>query len=70
MDSLAGWFGIGPENIPWFGPSYNVAPQSVQPVVRLNRDSRQPGVRPAALGLVPFWAKDAKTRLRLLQCPL
>jgi putative SOS response-associated peptidase YedK len=60
MDSLAGWFGVGPENIPWFGPSYNAAPQSVQPVVRLNRDS---GDREFALlrwGLVPFWAKDAK----------
>lgn len=60
MYTLAGWFGIGPENIPWFGPSYNIAPQSVQPVVRLNRDS---GSREFALlrwGLVPFWAKDAK----------
>jgi len=46
--------------MPWFAPSYNVAPQSVQPVVRLNRDS---GHREFALqrwGLVPFWAKDAK----------
>jgi len=46
--------------MPWFAPSFNVAPQSVQPVVRLNRDS---GDREFALlrwGLVPFWAKDAK----------
>jgi len=46
--------------MPWFAPSYNVAPQSVQPVVRSNRDS---GSREFALmrwGLVPFWAKDAK----------
>jgi len=46
--------------MPWFAPSYNVAPQSVQPVVRLDRDS---GAREFALmrwGLVPFWAKDAK----------
>jgi putative SOS response-associated peptidase YedK len=46
--------------MPWFAPSYNVAPQSVQPVVRLSRDS---GNREFALmrwGLVPFWAKDAK----------
>jgi putative SOS response-associated peptidase YedK len=60
MDTLAGWFGVGPENIPWFGPSYNAAPQSAQPAVRLNRDS---GSREFALlrwGLVPFWAKDAK----------
>jgi putative SOS response-associated peptidase YedK len=60
MDTLAVRFDIGLEGIPWFGPSYNVAPQSVQPVVRLNRDS---GSREFALlrwGLVPFWAKDAK----------
>ena len=46
--------------MPWFAPSYNAAPQSVQPVVRLNRDS---GSREFALlrwGLVPFWAKEAK----------
>ncbi len=46
--------------MPWFVPSYNIAPQSTQPVVRLNRDS---GHREMALlrwGLVPFWAKDAK----------
>jgi len=46
--------------MPWFAPSYNVAPQSTQPVVRVGRDS---GGREAALlrwGLVPFWAKDAK----------
>ena len=46
--------------MPWFAPSYNVAPQSVQPILRLNRDS---GSRECALlrwGLVPFWARDAK----------
>jgi putative SOS response-associated peptidase YedK len=57
---LADWFGVDLEEMPWFAPSYNVAPQSVQPVVRLNRDI---GGREIALmrwGLVPFWAKDAK----------
>jgi putative SOS response-associated peptidase YedK len=46
--------------MPWFAPTYNAAPQSTQPVVRLNRDT---GAREVALmrwGLVPFWAKDAK----------
>jgi putative SOS response-associated peptidase YedK len=46
--------------MPWFAPSYNVAPQSVQPVVRTNRAT---GAREFALlrwGLVPFWAKDPK----------
>ncbi len=57
---LAGWFGVDLETMPWFAPSYNVAPSSVQPVVRINRDS---GNREFALlrwGLVPFWAKEAK----------
>ena len=57
---LANWFGVELEDMPWFAPSYNVAPQSVQPVVRLDRDT---GNREFALmrwGLVPFWAKDAK----------
>ena len=46
--------------MPWFEPTYNAAPQSTQPVVRLSRDS---GGREIALlrwGLVPYWAKDPK----------
>lgn len=48
------------EDMPWFGPSYNIAPQSTQPVVRLNAET---GKREFALmrwGLVPYWAKDSK----------
>lgn len=53
------WGGLGGESPP-FAPSYNIAPQSVQPIVRLGRDT---GDREFALmrwGLVPFWARDAK----------
>jgi putative SOS response-associated peptidase YedK len=60
LETLAGWFDVGLEGIPFFASSYNIAPQSVQPVVRLNPSS---GSREFALqrwGLVPFWAKDAK----------
>jgi putative SOS response-associated peptidase YedK len=60
QEVLADWFGVELEDMPWFAPSFNVAPQSVQPVVRLNRDA---GNREFALmrwGLVPAWAKDAK----------
>jgi putative SOS response-associated peptidase YedK len=60
QEVLADWFGVELEDMPWFAPSFNVAPQSVQPVVRLSRDS---GNREFALmrwGLVPAWAKDAK----------
>jgi len=60
QEVLADWFGVELEDMPWFAPSFNVAPQSTQPVIRINRDS---GHREFALlrwGLVPFWAKDAK----------
>ena len=46
--------------MPWFAPTYNAAPQSMQPVVRLNRDSGLPEFALLRWGLVPFWAKDAK----------
>ena len=60
QEVLADWFGVELEDLPWFAPSFNVAPQSVQPVVRMNRDA---GNREFALmrwGLVPAWAKDTK----------
>jgi len=60
QEVLADWFGVELEDMPWFAPSFNVAPQSVQPVLRLSRDT---GNREFALmrwGLVPAWAKDAK----------
>jgi hypothetical protein len=60
QEVLADWFGVAIEDMPWFAPTFNAAPQSTQPVVRLNRDT---GTREFALarwGLVPFWAKDAK----------
>jgi putative SOS response-associated peptidase YedK len=57
---LADWFGVEMEDMPWFAPSYNAAPQSTQPVVRLNSatDSREFALM--RWGLVPYWAKDAK----------
>ncbi len=57
---LADWFGVDLEDLPAFPASYNIAPQSVQPVVRPGPET---GTREFALlrwGLVPFWAKDAK----------
>jgi putative SOS response-associated peptidase YedK len=57
---LADWFGVEPEEMPPFEPTYNAAPQSNQPVVRLNRDT---GAREFALqrwGLVPYWANDVR----------
>ncbi len=57
---LADWFGVELEDMPWFAPTYNAAPQSMQPVVRLNRDSGQREVALLRWGLVPYWARDAK----------
>jgi len=57
---LAEWFGVDLEDTPPFAASYNVAPQSVQPVVRLGRDDAEPEFALLRWGFVPFWAKDAK----------
>jgi putative SOS response-associated peptidase YedK len=40
--------------------SYNVTPQSFQPVVRLNRDTGEREVAQLRWGLVPFWSRDGK----------
>jgi putative SOS response-associated peptidase YedK len=57
---LAEWFGVDLDDQPQFAESYNVAPQSTQPVVRLGRDSGQPEFALMCWGLVPSWAEDAK----------
>ena len=60
QEVLAEWFDLQLEDMPWFAPSYNVAPQSTLPVVRLNRDSLRREMALLRWGLVPFWSKDAK----------
>ncbi|MGO9775819.1 MAG: SOS response-associated peptidase [Terracidiphilus sp.] len=60
LQTLSGWFDIEPRGIPFFAASYNIAPQSVQPVVRLNSMSGSREFTLQRWGLVPFWAKDAK----------
>ena len=57
---MADWFGVPLEEMPWFAPTFNAAPQSMQPVVRLARDSGEREFALARWGLVPFWARDAK----------
>jgi putative SOS response-associated peptidase YedK len=44
--------------MPDFGPSWNVAPQTFQPVVRLNRDTAERELVLMRWGLIPYWAKD------------
>jgi putative SOS response-associated peptidase YedK len=57
---LADWFGVDLEEMPWFIPTFNAAPQSTQPIVRLSRDTGAREFVLARWGLVPYWAKDAK----------
>jgi putative SOS response-associated peptidase YedK len=44
----------------YFSPSYNVAPQSMQPVVRLDSETGKRELTVMRWGLVPFWSKDGK----------
>jgi putative SOS response-associated peptidase YedK len=57
---IAAWFGAEDDDVAPWGESYNVAPQTFQPVVRLNRDSGQREIVLMRWGLIPYWAKDAK----------
>jgi len=57
---LAQWFGVDVSELPDFGPSYNVAPQTFQPIVRLNRDTGQREIVLLRWGLIPYWSKDSK----------
>jgi len=62
QELLAEWFEIDLEEMRW-APTWNAAPQSFQPVVRLSSGGSQ---REAALlrwGLVPAWIKDARVGL-------
>jgi putative SOS response-associated peptidase YedK len=65
QELLAEWFEMDLEQMRW-APTWNAAPQSFQPVVRLSSDGSQ---REAALmrwGLVPSWAKDARIALNTI----
>lgn len=44
----------------YFAPSFNVAPRSLQPVVRLDRDTGERELTVMRWGLIPYWSKDAK----------
>ncbi len=41
-------------------PSYNIAPQTMQPVVRLDHETGHRELVLMRWGLIPFWAKEAK----------
>jgi len=44
----------------YFEPSYNIAPQSFQPVVRPDPETGERELTVMRWGLIPFWAKDSK----------
>jgi putative SOS response-associated peptidase YedK len=46
--------------MPDFGISYNVAPQTFQPIVRLNRDTGEREIVMMRWGLIPVWSRNAK----------
>jgi putative SOS response-associated peptidase YedK len=60
QEVLADWFGVELEDMPWFAPTYNAAPQSPQPVVRLSTETGKREFVLMRWGLVPYWANDAK----------
>src|SRR5215475_7403685 len=63
---IANWFGVPLEEMPVFGPTFNAAPQSMQPIVRLGRDTGSREFLLARWGLVPNWAKDQKVGFSMI----
>ena len=57
---IADWFGVDESSLPEFGPSFNIAPQTFQPIVRLSPKTGEREIVMMRWGLVPSWAKDAK----------
>jgi len=44
----------------YYAPTFNVAPQSLQPIVRLDSETGRRELAILRWGLIPFWSKDAK----------
>jgi putative SOS response-associated peptidase YedK len=63
---IAELFAINGPVMPDFGPSWNVAPQTFQPIVRLNRDTGERELVLMRWGLIPYWAKDPSIGLRTI----
>jgi putative SOS response-associated peptidase YedK len=50
-----------PEEHPYaFAPSYNIAPQTMQPVIRLDHETGERELAVMKWGLVPYWSKTPK----------
>jgi putative SOS response-associated peptidase YedK len=48
-------------SVPDFGEFFNVAPQTFQPVIRLNRDTGEREIVLMRWGLIPYWILLAKS---------
>ena len=51
-----------------FAPSFNVAPQTFQPVVRLDRETGERELAIMRWGLVPYWAEGQQSGVQHDQC--
>jgi putative SOS response-associated peptidase YedK len=63
---IAEHFAVHGPVIPDFGPFWNVAPQTFQPIVRLNQDTGEREIVLMRWGLVPYRAKDPRIGLRTI----
>lgn len=52
---IAELFAVHGPVMPDFGPSWNVAPQTLQPVIRLNADTGEREIVLMRWGLIPYW---------------
>jgi putative SOS response-associated peptidase YedK len=66
QELLAEWFGMDLKQMRWAPPTWNAAPQSFQPVVRLNPETAQREMPLLRWGLIPSWAKDARIGLNTI----
>lgn len=63
---IAAWFAAEDVEGAAWGESYNVAPQTFQPIVRLRRETGRREIALLRWGLIPYWSKDAKIGYRTI----
>jgi putative SOS response-associated peptidase YedK len=63
---LCSYFGITFTPYPWAAPNFNVAPQTIQPIIRLNAKTHKRELAPLRWGLIPSWARDVKIGLKTI----
>ena len=66
QELLAEWFDLDLHAFPFFLPSYNVAPQSMQPVIWQGGEAGERRLSLMRWGLVPSWARDQRIGLNTI----